>query len=94
MKYQKARFLEHEANPASFWGKEIWVEANPPEARATITYLTNIPGEDITFVSAILGTHGRPMGTRQDCVELLPEFQDDVPPIPFEQWLRENGERP
>ena len=91
MKYQKARLLPHPDNPVFMHGKEIWVQAGPPKLETAITYITEEIGEDILFTTSCMGDNGLLMGTRYDCVELLPEFQDDVPITSFAQWCKENG---
>lgn len=92
MKYQKARLLEHIANPSFLWGKEMWVKIGRPEQRFTVSRFSGTTGFDLILVTAYTDDNdAAEIVTRADCVELLPEFQDDMPTLPFSQWMKENG---
>ena len=91
MKYQKARLLPHPDNPVFMHGKEIWVQAGPPELHTATIYWTGEIVENITYDTSYRTENGGLVCIRGDCVELLPEFQDDMPITSFAQWCKENG---
>ena len=78
MKYQKARFIEKGLGDYHFWGKELWVKAAPPTMETAQDVLSHEIGRSSSFLTAVMGTTPFVMLVEADCIELLPEFQDDV----------------
>jgi len=87
MKWQRARMAQSvfDLNGVfcDFIGKNLWVKVGPPEmqifwAGATTAYVSNLLLQD-----------GGCLWVGKCAVELLPEFADDVPLQPFDEWRAE-----
>jgi len=94
MKYQRARILQ--SKQPGMIGRLVWVVSGEPIMRSLSSYadvFTDAPVEpgpvlQSNITTAIPGSIG-PVWVRPENVALLPEFADDVPPVSFEDWLKE-----
>ena len=90
--WQRARILNVQYLP-ELAGALIWVRAEPPSSRAGIAVADqtqiSVMGYEINLRKepALLGT-GILCIAKED-VELLPDFTDDAPLVPWEQFLAE-----
>ena len=91
MTYQKARFFAGSAILPALWGKEVWIESTEPVIDAAQDIRSGQLSCSPVFTAATVGVNGLKMAVDADCIELLPEFQEDVPIITFADWCRENG---
>lgn len=91
MTYQKARFIENGNGHPLLWEKEVWVHAERPHIEVGQDFFSKHISCALSFVTPVTDMNGLEMVLEADCVELLPEFQEDVPVIPFAEWCRENG---
>ena len=89
MMWQKARILKN-SNYPDVVGRTIWVKVGRPITTAAVNFATGEITESQPYAEiAIKPLRGPWAGLPADHLELLPEFADDVPLIPWEQFLEE-----
>lgn len=82
-KWQRARFIPTDLKDRwGIVGRFIWVRAERPKPRANkpATFLSNLTHPAADREEGTLCVNAR-------CLELLPDFKDDVPLMAWEQWL-------
>jgi hypothetical protein len=93
-KWQRARILVLEAFPECV-GRELWVRSGPPHEVNTFQISTNQVILGVKRFSTNLLHSGEngidilPLQADPEKIELLPDFAEDVPLIPWEQFLAE-----
>jgi hypothetical protein len=83
-KWQKARIMNSDYYPHAI-GQTVWVYDRPE----VIDCFHVATKEDFTgsvLLCSFLDEQGDRMVIPPECVELLPEFADDIPLVPFAVW--------
>jgi hypothetical protein len=85
--WQKARILKNISFPEVI-GREIWVKCQPPHISAGISIKTGKRREPhLSYVIAIEPVSAQRSVLDAAHLELLPEFTEDVPLIPWSRFL-------
>lgn len=82
MMWQAARVILNPAHPEEI-GKTFWVSGRTQHRGRDLD--TNVSDERDCFMTN-LTDDGSPVGYYADWVELLPDFAEDVPRVPFTEW--------
>ena len=90
-KWQRARISADVPDWKETVGSTLWTKVGPP---TTIPeWNSNMFNETIaplvSFETNLFDETGEPLRVTTEFVELLPDFADDVPLIPWEQFLAE-----
>ena len=86
--WQKARVIKGGKTMGFLVGREVWVEAEPPQERHCAV-MNSYEEVDALTVKTNLDKDGYPVALRQGAMELLPEFADAVPIVSWQEWLEE-----
>lgn len=92
-KWQRARVVRFDVDPRLI-GRELWVRIAPPTLDHRVNRWTGMPDFSPCYDVNLLGSNGEVGAASKSTIELLArdenDFADDVPLIPWEQWLKDS----
>ncbi len=87
MKWQRARLLPNSTGTTILDGRLVWVESHKIVADCENVLQGGTVRLAVEQYMTDLLFDGEQASVEAKLAELLPEFSDDVPMIPYEQWL-------
>ena len=94
--WQKAKLLVpiglYGQAPIKPKGTILWIKSRPPIATHRVVMFTNAAVCEPCFDTNVLGQFSFPLAVAQAGVELLAEFAEDVPLVPWDEFIKARSE--